>query len=91
VKVLAAALELAALGLQVAGVLLMANGYTRVVATRDLPFLLLSALFRGKIARGAAQIGDLVAEDRLRALQGLALVGLGFMLQGGAVFLALLP
>lgn len=60
---------------------MMANAYV-AVKLRDLPILLASALFRGRIARGAHKLeGALTPEDRLTTLQGLALITLGFVLQ----------
>lgn len=78
---IALVLDLIGLLLQIAGVLLMANGYTGMVRATHLPRLLLSALVRGPVARGAARVGTVTPEDRLRSLHGLSLVGVGFLLQ----------
>jgi hypothetical protein len=83
-------LQLAGLAAQLAGVLLMANGYTSLVTIRHVPRLLASALRRGNAARGAAELHHLTVEDKLRSLQGLALIGLGFLLQTAGTALPLL-
>lgn len=75
------ALQLLGLSCEIAGVLLMANGYTGAVTREGVVRLLASALVRGATARGAAAMGHLSTEDRLGSLQGLALIGLGFVLQ----------
>lgn len=74
-------LQVVGLLLQLAGVLLMANGYTNFVHPGDLVALLSSALWRGKSARGAAALQKLSQEKKLASLQGLAFVGLGFLVQ----------
>lgn len=80
-RAVAVALQLLGLGCEIAGVLLMANGHTGAVTRGGVARLLASALVRGATARGAAGIGHLSPENRLSSLQGLALIGLGFLLQ----------
>jgi hypothetical protein len=75
------ALQLLGLSSEIAGVLLMANGYTGAVTRGGVLRLLVSALVRGATAQGAASIAHLSPEDRLGSLQGLGLVGVGFVLQ----------
>lgn len=67
--------------LEIVGVLLMANSYLGAAARKHWPLLLISALFRGKRARGAIRLSGLNEDDRLLAIQGLALIGLGFLCQ----------
>ena len=81
-------LQLIGLALEIAGVLLMANLYTGIVPLRQLVYLLFSALFRGAEAAGAVEMATLHLEDRLAALQGLAFIGLGFLLQAIGVLLS---
>lgn len=64
----------------------MANSFV-VVQWYNLPRLLLSALLKGKMAKGAVHIAELNSENRVSSLQGLALVALGFMLQFAGVLL----
>ena len=82
-------LQLVGLAAQLAGVLLMANGYTGLVRAGNVPRLLASALRRGAAARGAAELHSLTVEDKLRSLQGLASIGLGFLLQTAGTALPL--
>jgi hypothetical protein len=72
--------EVAGVALEVTGVLLMANTYTRVLP-RQVPYVLVSALWRGRTAREAASIVHLVQEKVTASLQGLACMCLGFMLK----------
>ena len=65
---------------EVTGVLLMANIYTRVLP-HQVPLVLLSALWRGRAARDAANIVSLVQEKVMASLQGLAFMCIGFMLK----------
>ncbi|MCP5426168.1 MAG: hypothetical protein H6970_14035 [Gammaproteobacteria bacterium] len=78
---IAAVLQLLGLSMEIVGVLLMANLYTGIVPWRQLLSILLSALVRGATAVGAVEVADLRAENKMAALQGLALVGGGFFLQ----------
>jgi hypothetical protein len=71
--------------LEIVGVLLMANSYLGAAHRRHWPSVLTSALVRGKRAKGAVRLSGLNEEDQLLALQGLALIGLGFACQAGAV------
>ena len=89
-RAICVALQLLGLGCEIAGVLLMANGYTGAVTRGGVVRLLASALVRKATAQGAASIAHLSPEDRLGSLQGLALVGLGFFLQTLGTLLQLL-
>lgn len=81
-------LQVAGLVLEVIGVVAMSFGYLEVATRRAMPGVFLSALWRGDLARGAAR-SDLNADNRLRTLQGLALIGVGFTLQtAGTLILA---
>lgn len=88
--------QLAGLVLEIAGVLLMARGFTGVASWWSLPGILLDALRRGDKVWGTAAIGALEPEDeaarqrrdernRRDSLQGLALVGLGFLVQAAGL------
>lgn len=71
--------------LEIAGVLLMANAHVAVAKGSQIPGLLVVAVWRGAMARGAAKLdGVLSQEDRLKTLQGLAFIAAGFLLQVGA-------
>ena len=87
--------QLLGLILEILGVLGMANAYLAVAqGSRSKLSLLLDALFRGPRARGANRLQEagFNAEDRLRVLQGLGLIGLGFLFQAiGLILPYLLP
>jgi hypothetical protein len=85
-----AVFQLLGLCLEVAGVLRMANGYTSSATPGGALRIVVSALVRGATARGAASIAHLSPEDRLKSLQGLAVVGLGFLVQACGTSLLLL-
>lgn len=71
-----------------AGVLSMANAYTAPLEGRyKLPRLFPSALYRGDAARSVAS-WRWTGEERPAVLQGLAWIGVGFVLQLVAVGLA---
>jgi hypothetical protein len=79
--------------LAVIGAVQMANGYVGVVPKRALLDLLFSALVKGDVAKGSVEVPP-PKENRLDSLQGLSLIGLGFLAQTiGTIFslLALLP
>lgn len=90
ITVLAQCLQILGLILDLVGVLQMANGYTRALPQSQIAFLLVNALRRGPLAKEAVQHQDLTREDRMNVLQGLAFVGLGFLLQISGVILLLL-
>ena len=81
VAAVAIAAQLLGLLMDLRGVLLMANGYTRVVPGSQTVHLLASALRKGDLAREAVRHRELTAEDRLAVLRGLAWIGLGFLVQ----------
>lgn len=72
------------------GVLLMANGYTRGVDDAGTLGLLVRALWRSKVVREASRMRRLTRENEVVVLQGLALIGLGFVLQMVGLVVALL-
>ena len=76
------ALQLAGSVVEIAGVLLMANGVLAGVAWGGVFKALLDGLRRGPGARGAVRMSELTDEDRVVTLQGLAFILVGFMLQG---------
>lgn len=84
------AIYVLALAAEIVGLMLMSYTYLTTVRWRDLPILWLSALVRGAQARGTAvsrPVDELSAAEtqrrNLRALQGLAVLGVGFALQAG--------
>lgn len=88
---LAALFQVGGLGLEVVGVLMMANGYLTVAEGRWGKFLLLlDALLRGTGARGADRLqkAGFDLESRILVLRGLSLVGVGFLAQAAGVILA---
>jgi hypothetical protein len=88
---MASFLVLLGLGFDIWGVLLLANAYLGTARPRQRLRLLINALARGAAARGAARaIDQLATEDKLRSLQGLAFIGLGFVLQACGVLIAAL-
>ncbi len=75
-------LQLAGSVVEVAGVLLMANGVLAGVAWGGVLKALLDGLRRGPGARGAVRMSELSEEDRVITLQGLGFILVGFVLQG---------
>lgn len=79
---------------EIVGVLLMANAYLKRASDSAVPMVLMSALWRGDTARGAAFPGrsDVEGEKRanLVALQGLAFIGVGFVFQSIVGFFTLI-
>jgi hypothetical protein len=82
-------LDLAGAFLQITGAVLMANYYLGAAHRRQWLWVLVSALFRGTHARGAAAARDLNDDDGVLVLQGLALMALGFLLQALALLVPL--
>ncbi len=72
--------------LEVIGVIMMANLYTRT-GLKNFPMIFLSAIIRGKTARGVAIVSVIKKSDEeeissnLLSLQGLSLIAFGFMFQ----------
>ena len=64
----------------IAGVCLMASRYTKVL-WRQRPWVIVSAIWRGKRARLAAEYSNAIPDNGLTILQGLGLVAVGFALQ----------
>ncbi len=84
-------LVLLGLILEIVGVFFMANGYTRGVrGVLGKARVLVSALWRGGIAREATRMLQLTAEDARSVLQGIAYIGLGFVLQAAGCVVSLL-
>ena len=82
-------LQLSGSVFEIAGVVLMANGLIGAVDRRGVVRTLLDALRRGPRARGAVRMRELTPEDGLRALQGLAFVLVGFLLQATGTLAAI--
>ncbi|MGH6898141.1 MAG: hypothetical protein ACREJ5_16605 [Geminicoccaceae bacterium] len=74
-------LQIVGLVLEITGIFLMANMYVRRLPKRALLLVILSALGRGETARDAVTIAEIWPENKLISLQGLALVGGGFVIQ----------
>ena len=70
--------EVIGVALEVLGILLMANVYTHLLL-RQMPLVLVSALWRGKPAHDAAGVAELFKERAVVSLQGLAVMCLGFL------------
>lgn len=83
-------LQLLGVSFDVWGALALANGYLSAVQRRDVLRVLWSALWSGSAARGASELSVVSPEKRLESLRGLALIGLGFLLQAIGAALALL-
>jgi hypothetical protein len=86
-------LQLVALLLEFAGAVLMANGYLSPAGSfLDKLATLLSALFGGSTGRGAERAfqAGLSREQYRSVLRGLALIGVGFLLQAVALLMTLL-
>ena len=75
--------ELAGTVSEMWGALLMANGLYGLSSRWAVPKHLLSALFNGKLARGAGRLETISEEDKVESLRGLAFVALGFLLHVG--------
>lgn len=74
-------LSISGLIAEIVGVLLMANGYLGVMRWYQVPWILLKCLWRKDTVAGAKAIKNLADEDIAWVLRGLALIGLGFLLQ----------
>ena len=75
-------LQLGGSVVEIAGVLLMANGVLAGVAWGGVLKALFDGLRRGPGARGAVRMSELSEENRVVTLQGLAFILIGFVLQG---------
>ena len=73
--------ELLSIFFEVLGIFRMARRYTDMAAFFHRIGILFSALHRGKVAKGAATLGQRSPELALDVLQGLAFVALGFLLR----------
>jgi hypothetical protein len=80
-------LSLAGIVLEIIGIIMMANSYLGAAKRRHWLPVLLSALVRGKQARGAVAARDINEDDGLLALQGLGLIALGFVSQALAILI----
>ena len=88
---IAAVLQLAGAACEIGGVLLMANLYIGGARRGQVVAVLLSALVRGERARDGVEISDFLSrESKLASLQGLALIGVGFVLQAAGVLVSAL-
>jgi len=76
--------------LEIIGIVLMSNLYWKNVYGKQIPYMLISALWRGESAKDGICLSDFSPEKRLFSLQGLALIGVGFLVQLIANLIALL-
>ncbi|MBV8977112.1 MAG: hypothetical protein JO261_07505 [Alphaproteobacteria bacterium] len=72
---------------ELAGVFAMSARYINVDLLEVLPGLA-SALWRGQLARDIANLEQITREDVVTTLQGLSLIGLGFLFSTAANVLA---
>jgi hypothetical protein len=75
------ALTIAGLVFGILGSLLMANQYLAVARPGAWLWIVISSLWRSKVASGAARAKGANTEDVLRSLQGLAFLALAFICQ----------
>lgn len=80
-------IQIGGLVLEIVGVVLMANGYTRAVYGRGTLGLLIRALWRDPVIKEATRLRPLTREDDAIVLQGLAVIALGFLCQAGGLLL----
>lgn len=71
--------------LEIVGVFLMSGAYLSATRLRDRLPILGNALVRGNTAKGAVEVSELNKTQKVSALQGLAFIGLGFILQTGVL------
>lgn len=81
IPLLATLLEALGAVMGLVGALLMANQYLKILRGLDVAAVLVSALWRGSLARGTVQAGELSRDDKLHFLQGLGFVFTGFTFQ----------
>ncbi len=86
---MSATLQLVGLVLEIVGIVLMANGHTRAIYGRGRWWILVTALWRSGIAEEATRQLSLTVEDVRSVLQGLAFIGLGFLVQALSAVLSL--
>jgi hypothetical protein len=64
------------------GARLMANQYTKSMRSiLDLVDMLVKAIFRPDVAKGAARFSEIRQEDKVTTVRGLGLIFVGFLLQ----------
>lgn len=81
--------QLLGLTLEIMGVIFMANAYM-IVKDQSVIRMLFDALFRGPSAKMLASNVFDRSEDVLLSLQGLAFIGLGFLIQALAVIIIII-
>ena len=72
------------------GSMMMANGYFQATGRALSIWVVVSSLWRGKKALGAARMKEANPENALASLQGVAFLGLAFAFQMGAFCVQLL-
>lgn len=86
-----ALIQLVGLVFEIVGVFMMANAFRVAYSLIDSLKLLLSGLVRGKFARAIYRDeGIAQKEDKLATVQGLVLIGIGFIIQAVAVLVVII-
>ncbi len=67
--------------LEVIGAYLIANLYFETVVGRQIPIMLIHAIWRGPKAKDAIALTGISKENKLISLQGIAFIGVGFLFQ----------
>lgn len=75
--------------LEVIGAYLIANLYFETVTRRQIPIMLIHALWRGSKAKDGIALTGISEENKLISLQGIAFIGIGFLCQLLASIMAL--
>lgn len=78
-------LSLIGLTFEIVGVVFMARKVTNVLLWQ-IPRVLISALWRGNIAKDVAGLAAFTPDDDVYFLQGLSFVALGFVIQTASLF-----
>lgn len=66
---------------EVAGAYLIANLYFELVRGRQIPIMLIHALWRGSKAKDGIALTGISEENKLISLQGISFIGVGFLCQ----------
>lgn len=73
-------LNMFAASLELTGAFFLANHYLKIRA-RNIPKVLMSSLFRGRVSNLAANLSQLAGDDPVISLRGIAFLALGFTIQ----------
>jgi len=83
----ALALIISGLIIEILGVLCMANGYLSVIRIHQIPWVLFKCVFNNRTAHGVGVVAPISEEDIGLILKGLAFLALGFILQSAGTLL----